>query len=258
MRKAIVAVVCYSCLATPAIARAQTLMPPPVPTPAPGLRAPAASSFWEPFAEVPRDFLNFFSADTAKIMGIASAGVMVAHRWDDDGIAMALGRFKPVQNFEAGNFTGGAFAQVGGAFAVYALGRTTNSARVAAVGGDLFRAQILTQAIVQPLKMTIRRTRPDGSNPYSMPSGHTAGAMATATVLQRHFGWKVGGPAYALGAYVAASRMSANKHHLTDVLVGSAIGVAAGRTVSVGRGKTRFSMGIAPTDGGAAITFTKR
>ena len=83
-------------------------------------------------------------------------------------------------------------------------------------------------------------------------------AVATATVLERRYGWKVGLPAYAASAYVAASRMSANKHHLTDVMVGAAVGLAAGRTVTIGTSKTRFSLGVAPTNGGAAITFTKQ
>ena len=58
--------------------------------------------------------------------------------------------------------------------------------------------------MVQALKYTVRRERPDGSNNKSFPSGHAASAFATATVLQRHYGWKVGAPAYALGSYVAA------------------------------------------------------
>jgi membrane-associated phospholipid phosphatase len=221
------------------------------------LSAPSSSSFWAPFAEVPNDLVNFFSADTARILGVASAGVMVAHRWDDDGIAMALGRFKPVTNFHAGNVAGGLYAQFGGAFAVYSFGKATGLKPVAELGGDLVRAQVLSQAVVQSLKFTVRRERPDGSNRLSFPSGHTAGAVATAAVLQRRYGWKVGLPAYTASAYVAASRMSANKHHLTDVMVGAAIGLAAGRTVTVGTEKTRFSVGLAPTVGGAAITFTK-
>ena len=260
LRRVVVAVVCVSCLAIPAVTRGQTLLPPPAPLPASGPHQapPAASSFWAPFKAIPKDFTNFFSPETARILGATSVAALVAHRWDDEGMAMALDHFTPVRNFQPGNVAGGAVAQVGGSFVAYAVGRATGSPRVAAVGGDLLRAQILTQGIVQTMKHTLHRTRPDGSNNYSMPSGHTAGTMATATVLQRHFGWKVGIPAYALGAYVATSRMSANKHHLTDVIIGSAIGVATGRTVTVGRGKSRFALGIAPTNGGAAITFTKQ
>ena len=56
-----------------------------------------------------------------------------------------------------------------------------------------------------PIKMAVRRGRPDGTR-FSFPSGHSAVTFASATVLQQHFGWKVGVPAYAVAAYVAASR----------------------------------------------------
>lgn len=42
------------------------------------------------------------------------------------------------------------------------------------------------------------------------------------------------------------------------MLLGAAIRVAAGRTVTVGVGKAQFNVGVAPPHGGAAITFTKR
>jgi membrane-associated phospholipid phosphatase len=141
---------------------------------------------------------------------------------------------------------------------VYSAARLSGSATLAAAGADLLRAQVLGQGIVQAGKLATNRTRPDGSNNHSLPSGHTASAFATAAVLQRHFGWKAGATAYAFGAYVAASRMSANKHHFSDVVLGAAIGIAAGRTVAVGSGAARFEMGMAPAPGGAAVTFTKR
>ena len=52
--------------------------------------------------------------------------------------------------------------------------------------------------------------------------------------------------------------MSANKHHLTDVMLGAAVGLAAGRTTTIAVAKQRFSVGVAPTVGGAAVTITKQ
>jgi membrane-associated phospholipid phosphatase len=52
--------------------------------------------------------------------------------------------------------------------------------------------------------------------------------------------------------------MSANRHYLSDVLMGASVGIAAGRSVTVSLGKARFDMGAAPTAGGAAVTFTKQ
>jgi membrane-associated phospholipid phosphatase len=209
---------------------------------------------------MPGDVKHFFTSDeTFKILGVTTAALMVAHRWDDDGIALALGRLKPATGaFRAGNIGGGMYAQLGGAFAVYALGKSTHARSVADLGSDLFRAQMLTQGLVQVVKITVRRERPDGSSHYSMPSGHTAGAVATATVLERRYGWKVGIPAYAMSAYVGVARMSANKHHLTDVMVGAGIGLTAGRAATIGTARHRFAVGVAPTAGGAAVTLTKQ
>jgi hypothetical protein len=52
--------------------------------------------------------------------------------------------------------------------------------------------------------------------------------------------------------------MAANKHHLSDVLFGAAIGVAAGRTVTMSLGSTKFDMAVVPVQRGAAISFTRR
>ena len=265
MRNGWICAICLCCLSAPLTVAAQdatstseSSQQPPTPTAAASpLVAPASNSFWAPFAQTPKDFVNFFSKDTAIILGVGSAAFMVAHRWDDDWERMAIDRLKPGA-FTAGNVWGGLYSQLGTAFAVYSLGKATGDEKVSEFGSDLLRAQILTQGVVQAMKFSFQRWRPDGSNRLSLPSGHTAGAVATATVLQRHYGWKLGVPAYTVSAYVAASRMSANKHHLTDVMLGAAVGLAAGRTTTIAVAKQRFSVGVAPTVGGAAVTVTKQ
>ena len=78
-------------------------------------------------------------------------------------------------------------------------------------------------------------------------------------MLQRHLGWKVGAPAYAIAAYVGAARLAADKHHVSDVLMGAGIGLVAARSVTVGVGSQRFDVGVAPTAGrGAVVTFTRK
>jgi len=76
-----------------------------------------------------------------------------------------------------------------------------------------------------------------------------------ATVVQEHFGWKGGVPAYALATYVAASRVQAKRHYLSDVAMGAAIGIVGGRSVTVGRGDARFALAPAAVPGGAAVQF---
>ena len=76
-------------------------------------------------------------------------------------------------------------------------------------------------------------------------------------MLQRHYGWKVGAPAYALGSYVALARMSWNRHHATDVVMGAGFGIAAARTVTMTVAKSKFNLGVQPQVGGASVNFTK-
>jgi membrane-associated phospholipid phosphatase len=219
--------------------------------------APRAESFWAPFTQVPGDVKNFVSRDTFRILAPAAVTALFGSQFDSEGVEIALHHFQPVSAFAAGNVGGGFYAQTGGAFALYTLGFVTKSEKVRALGSDLVRAQILTQLTVQTAKYAIHRRRPDLSDRLSLPSGHVGGTFATATVLKKHFGWKVGIPAYAAGAYVASSRMSANKHHLSDVIMGAAFGIAAAHTVTVGTGAHRFNMNVAPTQGGGVVTFTR-
>jgi membrane-associated phospholipid phosphatase len=211
-----------------------------------------------PFKAVGGDLKRFFSADSIRFIGLASIVAVAAAPFDDKGIEESQEHWAPSPGvFEPGNFAGSFAVQAGAGLATYVIGKAAGSHRTAEVGGDLLRAQMVSQIVVQGAKFATQRERPDGSNDHSFPSGHTASAFATATVLERHFGWKVGVPSYAFAAYVGASRMSANKHHLSDVMMGAALGIAAGRVVTVGVGGTKFDMGVAPTRGGAAVTFTK-
>jgi membrane-associated phospholipid phosphatase len=178
----------------------------------------------------------FLRSDTAVSSGLSSA------RWADD-------------LFGASSLTGQFPLHLAAGFAAYGVGRANASPRVALLGADLVRAQLLAQGTTQAIKFAVGRTRPDGSS-HSFPSGHTSTMFATATVLQRHFGWSVGAPAYAAAAYVAAGRIQSKRHYLSDVAFGAALGVVAGRTVTVGRGKAKFSVAPMAAPGGAGIGFT--
>lgn len=213
----------------------------------------------EPFTRYFGDLRRFLSADTFRVVGVGGGLAVAAHHWDGHTMNEAREHFGGRQGlFSAGNLGGQVALQAGAGYAALAIGHATGNAKVAWLGADLVRAQFLSQTIVQGLKYSTSRTRPDSSNEQSLPSGHTATATATASVLQRHFGWKAGVPAYAFATYVGSARIAADKHHLSDVLMGAAIGVAAGRTVTVGLAGEKFDVGVTPTLGGAAVVFTKR
>ncbi len=92
---------------------------------------------------------------------------------------------------------------------------------------DAFSACIMG-SVANMLKTTTHVTRPDGSNSHSFPSGHTAMAFMSATMLAKEYGHR--SPLISMGAYTAASatglmRMANNKHWLSDVLTGAGIGI---------------------------------
>src|SRR4030095_8987547 len=123
--------------------------------------------------------------------------------------------------FETGEIVGGGIVQFGGAFVVYGTGKLLSNPGLELLGRDLVRSQVVAQSLTGVIKLAAGRDRPDGSNHYSFPSGHASATFATATVLQRHYGWKVGAPLYVVSGYVAMSRLNEGVHWLSDVVFGS-------------------------------------
>jgi membrane-associated phospholipid phosphatase len=201
------------------------------------------------------DFKNFFSKDTAKVFGYVSLVAIATAPWDREGVNNGFNI--PTALFESGNLLGQFAFQVGAGFATFGVAKSIGNQKAALVGRDIVRSQLVSQTLVQAVKYTVRRERPDGSNNKSFPSGHAASAFATATVLQRYYGWKIGVPAYALGGYVSLARMAWNRHHATDVVMGAGFGIASARTVTMSMAKSKFSVGVRPEVGGASVNFTK-
>ncbi len=216
----------------------------------------AHTSFGSLFRDLGGDFRLLASRQSAVVIGAAGAASL-AVRGQDAGLTREAHASEALDTmFAPGAVMGGGLAQFGAAFGTWALGRTTHNPRVSLLGADLVRAQIVNSALTQGIKFAVNRQRPDGGR-HSFPSGHTSGTFATAAVLQRHFGWKVGAAAYGLGAYVAGSRVQENKHYMSDIIFGAAIGIVSGHAVTVGHGKGRFALIplAAPGGGGVGLTL---
>jgi membrane-associated phospholipid phosphatase len=89
----------------------------------------------------------------------------------------------------------------------------------------------------------------------SFPGGHSITAFSLATVVAIQYRETVWVPilAYATATGVALSRVTENKHWLSDSLVGSVLGYVIGRLV-VRNHRSRYHM--LPTTGGAQGTFS--
>jgi membrane-associated phospholipid phosphatase len=190
------------------------------------------------FRDLGGDFKHLPSRDSLWVAAIGGGLALAVHPADssfNQRLANDGGFFK------TGNILGNGGTLLGASAAAYGIGRVTGNSRIAHTGLDLLRAQIVTETMVESLKYTVRRPRPDGSGGFSFPSGHAAMAFATATVLERHHGLKWAIPAYALASYVAMSRLHDNVHNLSDVMFGSAVGIIAGRTVTR-HGRSNFAL----------------
>ena len=85
-------------------------------------------------------------------------------------------------------------------------------------------------ALVEVLKLGVDRARPDGERRRansSFPSSHAANAAALALVLGLRWRW-LAVPLWLVAAIVSFSRIYLNRHFLSDVLFGVAIGVGVG------------------------------
>jgi membrane-associated phospholipid phosphatase len=120
----------------------------------------------------------------------------------------------------------------------------------------LIRAQILSQAVVQGIKHTVQRDRPTGDC-CAFPSGHAASAFAAASVLERHFGYRGAWPTMVAASYVATSRLVDNRHFLSDVVFGAAVGIVSGWTVVGSHGRATMSLVPIPVPGGVFLAMTR-
>jgi membrane-associated phospholipid phosphatase len=250
----ILTALCCAPLASPA--RAQSAEPasaaPEREAPAPAA-SPERPPLFKPFTQILGDLKRLPTAQNNVDWLVGGLGAAMAVHYADRQVTQKFS-LAVREPFEPGAFVGATPIELGAAFATYAVGRATDSPRAISLGSDLIRAQLLAEVVTIGVKQAVRRTRPDGSG-FSFPSGHTAVTFASATVLQRHFGWKVGVPAYGVAAYVATSRVQMKRHYLSDVAFGAAVGIVAGRTVTIGR-NTQLMVAPIAAAGGGGIGFT--
>lgn len=225
-------------------------LPPEGPAPTPrhtGIKA-MTKGLWT-------DVTNLPSRQNLFLVGVGAAGALATHPADNTvtpdlvSASWAHGVFVP------GAYLGESYTLLAAAATVYTVGRARDLPKVSHVGMDLIRSVAIAEFMTQTLKFSVNRTRPDGTA-RSFPSGHAADTMAFATALERHANWKLFVPAYAFASYVAMSRLHDNRHYLSDVMAGSAVGIIAGRTVTR-HGRENYPVALVPVQGGAAIMFIR-
>lgn len=207
------------------------------------------------FATLPR------RQSTWVILLIGGGAAALAHPVDDSLNSSLAGSRSAERFFAPGEWAGKGLVQFSAAASLYVSGRwllpqdepAANKARH--LGFDLFRAQILSQAIARGLRYSVRRDRPTGGC-CSFPSGHAVNAFAAASVLERHFGFRAAWLTLAIASYVGVSRLHENRHFLSDVLFGAAVGTSIGWTVVGRHGRSDYAVMPVPVSGGMAVMLT--
>ena len=205
------------------------------------------------FKEFPR------RKSTWVFLTFGALAALAAHPADHAVNEHLVGNDTASRIFAPGKYLGG-FTQFGVGVGMYVIGRyaldpengTAHTNKWSHLGFDLVRAQILTQAFTLAIKQTVRRDRPTGEC-CSFPSGHSSATFATAAVLERHLGLRGAWPTIVVASYVAISRLHDNRHFLSDVVFGAALGTATGWTVVGRHGRSSYAWMPVKTPGGIAI-----
>lgn len=121
-----------------------------------------------------------------------------------------------------------------------------------------FQAGIVSQIITEPVKLVAGRERPNDSNGQkdkwreggkSFFSGHASGSFAVATIFAERYkdnNWVYYG-SYLIAAGVSASRISADGHFASDVLLGGIVGhVVAKKTLQYSTKKHNDRLALYP------------
>ncbi len=166
--------------------------------------------------------------DLFLLAGSGLVAVICKQIEDDEELSESLDQ--PYLDFylDAGNTYGSGTTLGSAAVALMGIGRLAGDTRLADTGDDLLRALVTAWVPVWSIKPALDVRRPNGG-PYSFPSGHTATAFAAAPVFAYHGGRFVGVLAHGAAVGTALGRLEDNMHHASDVLVGAAIGLIAGR-----------------------------
>jgi membrane-associated phospholipid phosphatase len=222
---------------------------------------PAHTGFKALIFETASDFNAYpRRQSTWVILGIGGAAAALAHPADDEVNGKLAGSDAAGKFFAAGKYIGSWYTQVGVATGLYVVGRyvlphaddAPKTNKVSHIGFDMLRALIVSQTLTQGIKIAVRRDRPTGEC-CAFPSGHASATFATAAVIERHFGYRGSWPMFLIASYVATSRLHDNRHFLSDVVFGAAVGISSGWTVVGRHGRDKFALLPVPVRGGVAL-----
>ena len=252
--------------AQPAVDEARQSQPASPPPQTPGQKVAAAEEPAKPtrsffpalFHNLGDDIKHIPRKNTLYWLAAGAATSLAIHPADDNLNDRLSNSDSAKTSFKAGKYLGSFPVLLGTAVTTYVVGRSRPSRRAQHLGMDMIEATLLAEGITELIKVSVRRERPLQDNGkrasgYAFPSGHAAGTFAAATVLQQHLGWKWAVPTYAIGSYVAMSRLVDDRHWASDVMAGAAEGIIIGRSVTWHGRNFYASPMLLPKGGGVMV-----
>lgn len=171
-------------------------------------------------------------------IGLGTAALIATDQRTGDEMAESTGQLNASRIV---SYAGSAYGVGAVAGAFYLAGRAGHNPRARETGVLSAEALLDSAIVVTALKEITQRTRPSGGRSRSdffdggssFPSGHSIEAWSLATVIanEYHGHLSVQVAAYGIASAVSVSRFTGQKHYLSDVLVGSAMGYGIGRYV---------------------------
>jgi membrane-associated phospholipid phosphatase len=171
-------------------------------------------------------------------LALGTAGLIATDQSTGDEIAESQ---KQLPASRIVSYAGSGYGVGGVALGFYLFGRAKHDDRARETGLLGAEALVDSAIVVTALKEISQRSRPlsgksrsdffDGGS--SFPSGHSIAAWSLATVIANEYHDRplVQLAAYGIAGAVSAARFTGEKHYLSDVLVGSAMGYGIGRYV---------------------------
>ncbi len=197
------------------------------------------------------DLCGFFTPEQALVVGVG--GSLTAADWiffdHSNPWPAPLKNLNVPGLWDFGNFYGEGWVEGFGGVGCWAWGGLTSDLRLAEFGRDASESLVMATVMATGLKFAVNRERPDGSNHFSFPSGHSITAFCVAPVIEKYGGDELGIPAYVLAAVTGLARIEGDHHYLSDVLAGATLGILLGNAVvekpkdlSVSTGLSQFSV----------------
>ncbi|MDX6385050.1 MAG: hypothetical protein QOK48_2623 [Blastocatellia bacterium] len=184
-------------------------------------------------------------------LGVGTAALIATDRRTGDEIAES---HRQLNASRIVSYAGSGYGAGGVALTFYLFGRAKDDERARETGLLGAEALVDSALVVTALKEVTQRSRPsagkdrgdffDGGS--SFPSGHSIEAWSLATVIANEYHDRpvVQVAAYGIASAVSVARFTGQKHYLSDVLVGSAMGYGIGRYVY----HTHHRQGVAVSD----------